>query len=260
MPVSLTRMTLFSGVSVALVTLFNDDLSVDNAATAELAAELAGLGMTAIIACGTTGEAFTLDRDERTALLEAVRAAVPADVPVIAGTGAVSAHQAKALTRDAFDAGANGVLTMSPPHITDPSAYFDAVRDVAGDRTLLGYHFPKMSPPGIDLDLLDQLPLDGCKDSSGDPNRLVAEAAFHSTPVYVGNSALLPIAGGLGMQGAILAAANSEPELSIRAFDGDMEAMRELIPAHLAVLAAPPHGIKQKVADRFGTSTASRIS
>lgn len=47
--------------------------------------------MRAVLVAGSTGEAPTLDAGERRGLVRAVRAAVPAGVPVIAGTGAPSA-------------------------------------------------------------------------------------------------------------------------------------------------------------------------
>jgi 4-hydroxy-tetrahydrodipicolinate synthase len=44
----------------------------------------------AVLVAGTTGEASSLDPEERRALIAAVRAAVPPAVPVLAGTGAPS--------------------------------------------------------------------------------------------------------------------------------------------------------------------------
>ena len=48
-------MTLFSGVGVALVTLFSDDGALDAPATADLAAQLVGLGVRCVLVAGTTG-------------------------------------------------------------------------------------------------------------------------------------------------------------------------------------------------------------
>jgi dihydrodipicolinate synthase/N-acetylneuraminate lyase len=82
--------SLFRGVGVALVTLFDSGGEVDAISTGKLAAGLAGRGLAAVLVNGTTGEAGTLTGAERTALIEAVRAAVPDPVVVIAGTGAPS--------------------------------------------------------------------------------------------------------------------------------------------------------------------------
>ena len=57
---------LFSGVGVALVTLFDADGEIDPGSTGKLAASLAGRGMAAVLVNGTTGEAGTLTGPERT--------------------------------------------------------------------------------------------------------------------------------------------------------------------------------------------------
>src|SRR6266540_1174087 len=75
---------LFTGVGVALVTLFDDDGEVDAKATADHAAALVELGVRAVIVAGSTGEAATLAEAERTALLTEVRQAVPSGTPVLA--------------------------------------------------------------------------------------------------------------------------------------------------------------------------------
>src|SRR2546423_15461307 len=105
---------VFEGVGVPVVTLFNDDGSLDAAATADLAAQLVDLGMKAVVVAGSTGEAASLSIDERSALLRAIKAAV-ADVPVIAGTRAPSAQQAGEQTPGAAGAGADAVLALAPP-------------------------------------------------------------------------------------------------------------------------------------------------
>src|SRR3954468_10427606 len=111
-------MTLFTGVGVALVTLFDDDGGLAAKPTGELAARLVDLGLSAVLVAGTTGEASTLTPEERDELVGAVRAALPARVPVIAGTGAPTGRQAAALAERAFGAGADAVLALSPPGVT----------------------------------------------------------------------------------------------------------------------------------------------
>ncbi len=251
-------MTLPAGVGVALITLFGDDLAVDVVATAEHARRLSEAGIRHILVAGSTGEAATLDRDERIALIGAVREAVPAEVPVIAGTGAPSAHQAAALTRDAVAAGADIVIALSPPRSDDPRPYYAAVRDAAGDVPVLGYHFPAVSPPGIPLSLLDELDIDACKDSTGDAGRLLVEVGGHTTPVYVGSPALALLAGRVGAPGAILALANALPEDCVAAFAGDVAAQLRLGEAIPVLASRFPGGVKQLTAAAFGTSQTAR--
>ncbi len=167
---------LFSGVGVALVTLFGPDGSVDLAATAAHADRLVGRGVQAVVVAGSTGEASTLTGAERVALLGAVRSAVAGRVAVLAGTGAPSARQAVALTRDAVAQGADGLLCLSPPGGADPRGYYGEVAAAAAGVPLFAYHFPRVSPPGIGVELLPELPVQGVKDSSGDPDRLLASS------------------------------------------------------------------------------------
>ncbi|MGH3344202.1 MAG: dihydrodipicolinate synthase family protein, partial [Carbonactinosporaceae bacterium] len=192
-------------------------------------------------------------------LLETVKAAVPTWVPVLAGTGAPSARQAVALTTDARKHGADGVLALSPPGSRRLLDYYSAVAEAAGDLPVLGYHFPNSSAPGIPLDALPTLPLDGLKDSSGDPERMLVELDRFNGWLYVGSAVVLAYAGPLGCSGAILQLANAEPELCVAAFGGDREAQRELLPAHLQVRQEFPRGLKQAMSSRYGVSPACRL-
>jgi 4-hydroxy-tetrahydrodipicolinate synthase len=178
---------------------------------------------------------------------------------VVAGTGAPSARQAAALTRAARDAGADAVLALCPPRSNDPRPYYQAVAEAAGDLPALAYHFPQTTPPGIPLEALPDLPVQGMKDSSGDPERLLAELEVFHQPLYVGAAMILLMAGSLGVPGAILAVANVDPEHAIAAFAGDPAAQQALLPAHRKVRHAFPSGLKRAIADRFGTSPGTRL-
>ncbi len=253
---------LFRGVGVALVTLFTDDGEVDISATAGLAGRLVDVGVTAVVVAGSTGEASALEPAERAELVEAVRKEVgnaSSIVPVIAGTGAPSARQAAAFTAQAREAGADGMLVLSPPGSRDLHAYYSRAREAAGDLPVLGYHFPNVSSPGIPVEQLSALPIDGCKDSSGDPTRLLATLSSWDAPLYVGSAAILALAGPLGCAGAILALANALPELCAAAFAGDADAQLQLAAGHARATAAFPAGIKGLTSERFGTSRATRL-
>jgi 4-hydroxy-tetrahydrodipicolinate synthase len=247
---------------VALVTLFNEDRSVDAAATAALAERLVGLGVRAVLVAGSTGEAVTLAPEERTALVQAVRAVLPpsSGVPLLAGTGAPNAEQAAELTRRAKGDGADAVLALSPPGSEDLPGYYETVASAATPLAALGYHFPSVSGPGIPIELLDRLPIDGLKDSTADADRLFRTATCWDRPLYTGSSALVALAGAVGAAGAILALANARPELCQQAFEGSLEAQRQLVADHLATKASFPSGIKGLTAERFGTSRASRLA
>jgi 4-hydroxy-tetrahydrodipicolinate synthase len=250
---------LFRGAGVALLTLFHDDGSIDEGGTGDLARELVDRGMRAVLVAGTTGEAATLTGPERSALIDEVRRAIPAEVPVIAGTGAPSIRQAVALTQEAVAAGADAVLAWPPPGGLDLTGYFKAVGGAAQGHPVLAYHFPRVYPPGVPVEALDGLPIAGQKDSSGQPERLLDELAHYSGPTYVGSSAVLAMAGLLGAAGALLALANVEPERCAAAFAGGAQAQREITERHLATSQGGVPALKRILAEDRGRPVPVRI-
>lgn len=251
-------MALFTGVGVALVTLFREGGALDAPATADLAARLAGLGVRCVLVAGTTGEAAALTAEERDTLVGAVRAALPAEVPVLAGTGAPTGRQAAELTGRAFAAGADAVLVLSPPGVPDPRRYYATVAEAA-PGPLLAYHFPGASAPGIPVDVLPELPVAGLKDSSGDAGRLLHEREAFPGDLYTGAASLVGLCGAVGAAGALVAAANAVPELCVAALDGDGAAQVRLAAADRAASVDFPAGYKRAAAERFGTSTVTRV-
>jgi 4-hydroxy-tetrahydrodipicolinate synthase len=251
-------MDVFTGVGVALVTLLDADGQVDAPSTAALARDLVGRGMRAVLVCGTTGEAATLTDEERANLIAAVRAAVPGQVPVLAGTGARVTERAAELTAAAALAGADAILAWPPPECRDLTGYFAALGAAAGNLPVLAYHIPWVSAPGVPVEALPELPVAGLKDSSGDPDRLLAEVGGYPGATYVGSSALLALAGPLGATGAILAVANVEPDLCCAAFEGDARAQLKLADVHLATRKGGPAVLKQILAEQRGTIALSR--
>ncbi len=249
----------FTGIGVALVTLFDDTRAVDEQGTADLAARLVDDGVRAVLVAGSTGEAHTLEDDERRRLLDAVRARLDG-VPLLAGTGGSWAGQAVRRTIAARDGGADAALVLSPARVADPRAYFGEVAAAAGDLPLLAYHYPGVSAPGIPVELLPELPVVGAKDSSGDPERLLAELSTWDGHLYPGAATLLSFAGPLGCPGAILALANAAPKECAAAFSGDAEAQLALTADHLTSVRAFPAGIKGLVAARYGTSAVARAT
>ncbi|HYZ97601.1 MAG TPA: dihydrodipicolinate synthase family protein [Acidimicrobiales bacterium] len=249
----------FPGVGVALVTLFDHDGGIDAPATAAHAARLVEAGVRGVVVAGSTGEAATLDPDERTLLLTAVREAVAGRVPVLAGTGAPSARQAVALSRRAADDGADALLVLSPPGAEDPRPYYETVA-AAVDAPVLGYHFPEASAPGIPVDVVCELPIAGLKDSAGEPARLALEADALPVGLYTGSPAVLLQARAMGCSGAILALANVDPEGCARAWDGDGACQRELISGHRVGALAGIAGLKRALAGVYGTSPVTRLA
>jgi len=248
---------LWRGVGVALVTLFEPDGAVDLAATAAHAGRLVELGVRGLLVAGSTGEADALTDDERAELVAAVRAACPG-VPVLAGASGAWAGPAVARVAAAVKAGADAVLVAPPRRCLDPVGFYSAMVEAAGDAPVFAYHFPGVAGDAVALEDLPRLPVAGVKDSSAEPERLLAELAWGGQ-VFVGTSSLVAYAGMLGATGAILAVANAAPEDCLAAWAGDAAAQRRLLGPHRTARTRFPHGLKRLTADRFGTPTRSRL-
>jgi 4-hydroxy-tetrahydrodipicolinate synthase len=248
---------LWTGVAVALATLFHDEKSVDVDATAAHAARLVEAGVRAVVVAGSTGESAALTDTERVALLAAVRAACPA-VPVVAGASGEWWRPATDRVVAAVSAGADAVL-VAPPRTGDPQPYFANVAAAAGDVPVLAYHFPPGAGGEVPVEALAGLPVQGVKDSSGDPERLLRELEAWSGWTYIGAAVLACYAGTVGAAGAILAAANLAPEDCLAAWDGDGAAQRRLLAVHRTCRTRFPHGMKAAMAQRYGTPVAARL-
>jgi dihydrodipicolinate synthase/N-acetylneuraminate lyase len=255
-----TKDPIFTGVAVALATLFDERLDVDVRATCDQARRLVEAGVRAVAVCGTTGEPETLDRSEKLQLLDAVLDAVGSDVPVIMGITEPSGRQASDLAAVIAERAVAGVMARSPRGVEDPTGYYQRISQAIDRTPLLAYHFPAVAPPGIPVATLPELPVVGLKDSSGDPERLLSTVESFTGDVYVGAATLLVMAGALGCAGAILQLANACPEECIAAFEGDAGAQRTLLGPHLHSRSSFPGGIKSLMNERFGTSQAFRLT
>lgn len=252
---------VFTGVAVALATFFDDHGAVDLPATTRLAVDLVDAGLDAILVAGTTGEATHLSPTERLELVAAVRSGVGDAVPVIAGTGDLAAgspRDAVALSTRAIEAGADGVLVLPVPG-DDVIAQYDALRAGVGTSgRILAYHHPSHRPPGISLEDLCAAPVDGVKDSSGDPGRLLDERVHFPGALYTGSAALVFTAGAIGATGAILAAANLEPRRCLEAFAGDAEAQVALQGVLAALRPGAAAVIKGRLHECYATTSRCR--
>ena len=174
-------------------------------------------GVDGLVVAGTTGEAALLEPDEHRRLIAAVRAAVPGDRWLMAGTGAESTRAAVALARAAAAEGVDAVLVRPPSyyhaaHSADSlAAYYMAVAD-ASPVPVLVYNIPKHTHLPVPPELLSRLAahsnIVGAKDSSGDVHNLRAyRAAVPGWAMFVGSGSLLVPALEAGCVGGIVGVA-----------------------------------------------------
>ena len=249
---------LFRGPGVALITLFDRDGTLLLQDTAAFAADLAAKGAAAVLVAGTTGEFWALTDDERVDLVAAVRSALPRSVPVIAGVGAYTTTAAVALCGRVREAGADAALAFVP-HGEKPAEVYARLRDTLGDLPLLAYHFPAAGYEPLDVEALADMGIDGIKDSSGEPARLLRTRPLLPAATYTGSALLVSLAAALQLPGALLALSNVEPATAQAAWHGDLTAQGRLADLHAQLAAEPPPVVlKRLVADRHGTPAWTR--
>jgi 4-hydroxy-tetrahydrodipicolinate synthase len=112
----------FGRVLTAMVTPFTPDGAVDYARAAELADRLVNEGNEGLVISGTTGEAPTTHRHEKSDLLRAVVDAVGGRAHVVAGVGSNDTVHSVGMAQDAEKAGATGVLVVTPYYNKPPQA------------------------------------------------------------------------------------------------------------------------------------------
>ena len=108
------KKTIFTGAATALVTPMTSDGTVDYESFKRLVEFQINGGIDALVVCGTTGESSTLTDDEHREAIKFVVNQTAGRVPVIAGTGSNDTDYAIDLTKFACEAGADGVLVVTP--------------------------------------------------------------------------------------------------------------------------------------------------
>jgi 4-hydroxy-tetrahydrodipicolinate synthase len=167
-----------SGYAPALPTPFGDDGKVDIAVFEQFCDRQIQEGATALVVCGTTGEAPTLTPAEHDALIRVAVGVARGQVPVIAGAGSNSTAHAVELSRDAEAARADAILSVVP-YYNKPTqrglyAHFHAIAQSSALPIIL-YDVPSRTACGLadeTVARLAELPqIIGLKDATGDVTR-----------------------------------------------------------------------------------------
>jgi len=177
----------FGSLITAMVTPFREEghaLDVDGAQ--RLASHLLDTGSDAIVVAGSTGESPTLTYKEKAELFRAVGEVTKGRGKLICGTGTYSTAETLELTQAAEDAGADGLLVVTPYYNKPPQrgliAHFERVAD-ATELPIIVYNIPGRTATRIEhetlLELAERPNIVAVKDSTGDfqgVSRLMAEA------------------------------------------------------------------------------------
>src|ERR1700726_3927905 len=180
MPTIGRHVAKLSGYAPALPTPFDDNGDVDGEAFERLCDLQITSGATALVVCGTTGEASNLTASEHRELVRIAVETSRGRVPVIAGAGSNATAHAIELTKDAEAAGAAAVLSGVPsynkPHQAGLDAHFRAIAGATGLPVIL-YDVPSRTITGLADDTVARLAevprIIGLKDATGDVTRPV---------------------------------------------------------------------------------------
>ena len=231
----------FTGVFPAICTPFDADERIDFETLQRDAQRLEAAGVDGLVPVGSTGESATLTHDEHVQVVEAVIEAVD-DVPVIAGTGSNNTREALELSERAADAGADGLLLISPYYNKpEQRGLYEHYRTLADavDLPQIVYNVPgrtgRTIEPDTVVDLADHPNIAGYKAAEGDLwaiGEIVERTADAEFSVLSGDDAVtLPLLS-IGASGTISVVANVEPERTCAmvgaALAGDYDRAREL--------------------------------
>ncbi|MGZ4132912.1 MAG: 4-hydroxy-tetrahydrodipicolinate synthase [Actinomycetota bacterium] len=176
----------FGSVVTAMVTPFREDHAVDLDRAQELASWLVDNGSDAVVVAGSTGESPTLTHKEKAELFRAVGEAIRGKGQLVCGTGTYSTAETLELTQAAEDAGADGLLVVTPYYNKPPQrgliAHFERVA-AATELPIVLYNIPGRTGTRIEhatlLQLAKRSNIVAVKDSTGDfqaISKLIAEA------------------------------------------------------------------------------------
>lgn len=120
-----------------MVTPFTAEGTLDLDGAQRLADRLVAGGCDGLVLSGTTGESPTTSDAEKSALVRAVREAVGGRASIVAGVGTAATPHSVELARAAEQAGADGLLAVSPYYSRPPQDAIEAHFRELADATAL---------------------------------------------------------------------------------------------------------------------------
>ncbi len=168
---------MFKGSIVALITPFKDE-RLDESNYIKLINYHLENGTHGLVPGGTTGESPTLSHDEHRKIINLSVKECKNKIPVIAGTGSNSTSEAVELSKFADNAGADGLLIVTP-YYNKPTQeglyqHYKKINDNVGIPIII-YNIPSRSVIDMSVETMTRLfelkNIVGVKDATGDLNR-----------------------------------------------------------------------------------------
>ena len=235
-------MSIFKGAGVAIITPFKENGDVNFDEFGKLIEMQIEGGTDAIIVCGTTGEASTMNDDEHLATIKYCIDKVAGRIPVVAGTGSNSTKEAVNLSKKAAELGADGLLCVTPYYNKATQEglyqYYKAISD-AVDIPIIMYNVPGRTSTNIQPETAVRIAKEvenvvAIKEASGNIGQVakLASLADGCLDIYSGNDdQVLPLMS-LGGIGVISVWSNVAPkqvhDMTTAFLNGDVETARKL--------------------------------
>lgn len=226
---------LFTGVCTAMITPFLNG-EVNYPMLQILLTRQIEAGVDAVVLAGTTGESATLSDEEKIKLFRHAKEFTKDKILIIAGTGSNNTKHAVELSIAAQEAGADGLLVVSPYYNkATPAgliAHYEAIANAVSIPVII-YNVPTRT--GVDIPVsvykhLSQIPnIAGVKEASSDIGKILrirAECPEHFC-LWSGNDHLTVPVLSIGGKGVVSVISNIFPEqmnlMTFAALDGDFD-------------------------------------
>ena len=231
---------LFTGVCTALVTPFLNG-KINYPLVERLIARQLEAGVHTIVVCGTTGESATLSDREKLELISRAKKYAGKDCLIIGGTGSNSTEHTIELSKAAEQAGADGLLLVSPYYNKATAdgllQHFSAAAFSVSIPVIL-YNVPSRTGLDIPVSVYQQLSsisnVAGVKEASTDLGKILSirRECPEDFSIWSGNDDLTVPILSIGGVGVISVLSNLYPELTQAmaeaALDGDFDTAADL--------------------------------
>lgn len=209
----------FGTLLTAMVTPFHNDGSIDIDSAVNLAKKLVDQGNDGLVLNGTTGESPTTHAPEKFELIAAVVEAVGNDAYVVAGAGSNDTAHAVRMAKQAEEAGADGLLVVTP-YYSRPSqrgvvAHIESIAD-STELPVMLYDIPGRTGVRISTEsyvkLAQHEKIVAVKDATGDVSTAAVNIAATDLVWYSGDDGLyLPFLS-IGAVGLVSVVAHIAPK------------------------------------------------
>jgi len=219
----------WKGVTPAITTPFNEDLTVDHGFLAEHARWLLENGCTGIVALGSLGEGATLSFSEKKDILGTLGNAVNGRGALVGSISSLSTAEAVRLAKVAADLGCTGLMVL-PPYVylgdwREMKAHVSAIFRATPMECML-YNNPVAYGTDFLPEQIQELAAEfdnfkAVKESSTDVRRVSAIRALidERLEISVGVDDAVLEAIGVGATGWVAGLANALPRESVELFD-----------------------------------------